>query len=65
MPPKRRTSILLDETLLRKARRTLRASTNTEAITKALREAVLNKGVEAALRDLVRRGRGRFADVYR
>jgi hypothetical protein len=65
MSPKRRTSILLDETLLRKARRTLRASTNTEAITKALREAVLNKGVEAALRDLVRRGRGRFADVYR
>jgi len=36
-----------------------------EFIRKALREAVLNKGVEAALRDLVRRGRGRFADVYR
>ena len=65
MPSKRRTSILLDEVLLRKARRTLRASTNTEAITKALREAVINKDIETALRDLVRKGRGRFVDVYR
>ncbi len=65
MPSKRRTSILLDEALLRKARRTLRASTNTEAITRALREAVINKDVEATLRDLIRKGRGRFADVYR
>ena len=65
MSAKRRTSILLDEVLLRKARRTLRASTNTEAITKALREAVINRDVEAALRDLVRKGRGRFVDVYR
>ena len=65
MPSKRRTSILLDEVLLRKARRTLRASTNTEAITKALREALINRQVEATLRDLIRRGRGRFVDVYR
>ena len=65
MSAKRRTSILLDEVLLRKARRTLRASTNTEAITKALREALINKEVEATLRDLIRKGRGRFVDVYR
>ena len=65
MSAKRRTSILLDEVLLRKARRTLRASTNTEAITKALREALINKEVEATLRDMIRKGRGRFVDVYR
>jgi len=65
MPSKRRTSILLDEVLLRKARRTLGASTNTEAITKALQEALLNKEVEVTLRGLIRKGRGRFVDVYR
>ena len=65
MSAKRRTSILLDEVLLRRARRTLRASTNTEAITKALRETLINKEVEATLRDLIRKGRGRFVDVYR
>ena len=65
MAAMRRTSILLDEALLRKARRTLRASTNTEAITKALREALINKEAEATLRDLIRKGRGRFVDVYR
>lgn len=65
MPSKRRTSVLLDEVLLRKARRALRASTNTEAITKALREALINKEVEATLKDLIRKGRGRFVDVYR
>jgi Arc/MetJ family transcription regulator len=65
MATKRRTSILLDEALLKKARKTLKASTNTEAITKALQEALLNQEIEAALRDLIRKGRGRFVDVYR
>ena len=65
MAAKRRTSVLLDETLLRGARKALRASTNTEAITKALREVVANKEIEAALRTLIRKGRGRFVDVYR
>ncbi len=65
MPTKKRTSVLLDEVLLRKARKTLKASTNTEAITKALREALMNKEIEATLRDLIRKGRGRFVDVYR
>lgn len=65
MPTKQRTSILLDKTLLKKARKTLKASTNTEAITKALQEALINKEIEATLRDLIRKGRGRFVDVYR
>ncbi len=65
MPAKKRTSVLLDEALLRRARKTLKASTNTEAITRALREAVLGKEIEASLRNLIRRGRGRFVDVYR
>ncbi len=48
MPSRRRVSILLDEVLLRKARRCLRACSNTEAITKALQEAVLNEDVVPA-----------------
>jgi Arc/MetJ family transcription regulator len=65
MPMKKRTSILLDEALLKKARKVLRASTSTEAITRALQEALLNKEIEATLRGLIRKGRGRFVDVYR
>lgn len=65
MAAKKRTSILLDEVLLKKARKTLKASTNTEAITKALQEALLNKEIEVTLRALIRKGRGRFVDVYR
>jgi hypothetical protein len=65
MASKRRTSVLLDEKLLRKARKTLKASSNTEAITKALEEALTNKEIEASLRELIRKGRGRFVDVYR
>ncbi len=62
---KRRTSVLIDEGLLKRARRVLRATTNTDAITKALQEVLANKEIEAALRDLIRKGRGRFVDVYR
>lgn len=65
MPTKKRTSILVSETLLKKARKTLKASTNTEAITKALSEVLINKEIEATLRDLLRKGRGRFVDTYR
>ena len=65
MRTKRRTSILVDEALLRKARKRLKASTNTEAITRALQETLLNKDIETTLRELIRRGRGRFVDVYR
>ena len=57
---KRRTSVLLNEELLRKARKTLKASSNTEAITKALRETLTNREIETALRHLIRKGRGPF-----
>jgi hypothetical protein len=63
MATKRRTSVLLNEDLLRKARRTLKASSNTEAITRALRETLTNREIEIALKDLIRKGRGRFVDV--
>ena len=65
MATKKRTSILLDETLLKKARKTFKASTNTEAINKALQQALINKEIEATLRDLIHKGRGHFVDVYR
>jgi len=65
MRPKKRTSVLIDERLLEKARKTLRASTNTQAITRALEAALVNAEIEASLRSLVRKGRGRVVDVYR
>jgi Arc/MetJ family transcription regulator len=65
MATKRRTSVLLDDALLKKARRALRASSNTEAITRALEDAVTNREIERSLRALIRHGRGRFVDVYR
>jgi len=46
MGAKRRTSVLLDEALLRKARKVLHASSNTEAIARALEDDLLNKEVE-------------------
>jgi hypothetical protein len=51
--------------LLKRARKVLGSPTNTEAITKALQEVLANQEIEAALRDLIRKGRGRFVDVYR
>ena len=65
MATKRRTSVFLDENLLKKARRVLKASTNTEAITRSLQKALEDKEIEAALTRLIRQGRGRFVDVYR
>ena len=65
MAAKKRTSILLDETLLKKARKTFKASTNTEVITKALEQAITNREIEATLKDLIHKGRRRFVDVYR
>jgi hypothetical protein len=62
---KKRTSVLIDGSLLKRARKVLGASTNTEAITKALQEILANKEIEATLRELIRKGRGRFVDVYR
>ena len=65
MVTKKRTSILLDEALLKKARKSLKASTNTEAISKALEQALINKEIEVTLKELIHKGRGRFVDVYR
>jgi metal-responsive CopG/Arc/MetJ family transcriptional regulator len=65
MAIKKRTSVLLNEELLRKVRKSLKASSNTEAITRALRETLTNREIETALKDMIRKGRGRFVDVYR
>ena len=64
MTSKRRTSLLVDKALLQKARKALKATTNSEAITRTLEEVVANKEVEASLQELIRKGRGRFVDVY-
>lgn len=65
MATKRRTSVLLSEELLRKARKHLKAASNAEAITRALRETLTNREIEIALKNLIRKDRGRFVDVYR
>jgi hypothetical protein len=64
MATEKRTSVLLSEKLLRKARKTLKVSSNTEAVTKALQESLANREIQASLKDLIRKGRGRFVDVY-
>ena len=65
MATKKRTSVLLDKVLLKKARRALRAANNTQAIAQALTEAVINREIDTTLSALLRKGRGRFVDVYR
>jgi Arc/MetJ family transcription regulator len=65
MGGKRRTSILVDDSLLRRARRALRAPSNSEAIARALEVVVANLEVERTLDDLIRKGRGRFVEVGR
>lgn len=64
MPVDKQTAVQLSEKLLRKARRKLKASTNEEAATTALNESLANREIQTALKDLVRRGRGRLVDVY-
>ena len=64
MAQKRRTSLLVDHMLLEKARKALKASTNSEAITRALEEIVVNQEIELSLKELIRKGRRRFSDVY-
>jgi Arc/MetJ family transcription regulator len=53
----------LDEELIGKARRALDAKTDTETIQRALRKAVDDAELEAALDRLLREGR--FRSVYR
>lgn len=64
MATEKRTTVLLSEKLLRKARKTLKASSNTEAVTKALQETLANREIQASLKELIRKGRRRFVDVY-
>ena len=60
----RKRSLRVDERLLRKARRALRTASDSEAVTRALEEAVANREIEASLLKLLREGRGHFVDVY-
>jgi glutamyl-tRNA reductase len=64
MAANKRTTVQLSEKLLRKARKTLKASTNEDAVTKALQESLINREIHASLKNLIRKGRGRFVDVY-
>ena len=64
MAADKRTSVRLSEKLLRKARKTLKASTNEDAITKALQESLINREIHISLRNLVRKKPGRFVSVY-
>ncbi len=64
MATKRPTSLLIDGDLLQKARKVLHASTDSEAVSRALEEVVANKDIETSLKELLRKGRRRFVDVY-
>lgn len=64
MATDKRTNVQLSEKLLRRARKNLKAATNEEAVTKALNESLANREIHASLKELLRKGRGRFVDVY-
>ena len=50
MAADKRTTVRLSEKLLRRARKTLKASTNADAVTKALHESFINREIHANLR---------------
>lgn len=62
---KKRTSVLIEDVMLKRARKVLRGTTNTDTITKALQAALVNAEIERTLEELLRKGRGKFVDVYR
>ena len=64
MAADKRRSARLSEKLLRKARKTLKASTNEGAVPKALYESLINREIHANLKNLIYKGRGRFVNVY-
>jgi hypothetical protein len=64
MASDKRTNVQLSEKLLRRARKDLKAASNEEAVTKALNESLANREIHASLKELIRKGRGRFVDVY-
>ena len=59
-----RTTVRLSKKLRHRARKTLKASTNEDAVTKVLQESLINREIHATLKDLIRKARGRFVDVY-
>ncbi len=61
---KKLTTVAVRADLVKKARKKLKASSNSDAVTKALHETLANREVHATLRQLIRKGRGRFVDVY-
>ncbi len=61
---KRRTSVLIDESLLRRAREVLGAGSNTEAITEALQITLANAEITRRTEELLRKGRGKFVDAW-
>lgn len=61
---KKLTTVAVREDLVKKARKRLKASSNSDAVTKALHETLANQEIQATLKQLIRKGRGRFVDVY-
>ncbi len=58
-----RAQLRVNSELLRRARRMLKSPSDKDAAEQALAEAIANREVEAALKHLVRRGRGHFVDL--
>ena len=65
MAKKKPTRILLEETQLKKVRKMLKAQASTKASTKAFKQALIDQEIRTTLKELIRKGRGRFVDVYR
>ena len=59
----RRAQLTVDVDLLQRARRALKRPSPTEVVEQALAEAIANREIEAALKRLIRRGRGHFANL--
>jgi hypothetical protein len=64
MAADKRINVQLSEKLLRKARKSLKTSSNADAATKALHECLINREIHTSLKNLIRKGRGRIVDVY-
>lgn len=62
MASDQRTMVRLSKKLLRRARKTLKASTNEDAVTKALHESLITREIHSTLKDSIRKGRGRFVE---
>ncbi len=61
---KRRTSVLIDESLLKRAREVLGPRSITEAITEALQLILTNAEIARRTEELLRKGRGKFVDAW-